>query len=242
MPSLYFLEVYMIHKPISDHVETNVCIEFEALFDIPFGILRMVRQKFNDPSIFEQYWMQADTYTLRCLLYERNYYNPIYAAMKDSEKDIESANEILSELMSPILYNTILSLSPPIAMYNMVSAMKDVKQTNTDILQYTVICKNDMQYNYLKEKLPNTKAIVTKKPFKFDLSPYHLIILERYENILRYCEDIMVSAKTIWIPEFWYNMDIEDRTMPSMEISILCGDINTILTYEPYNNFNKPVG
>lgn len=232
----------MIHKPVSDRVETNVCIEFEALFDIPFGIMRTIRDKFNDPSVFEQYWTQADTYTLRCLLYEREIYNPIYAAMKEDIKDRKYADKIYDDLHSEDFYNVVLNNSPPINMYNIVSAMDGVRKANGEMLYYTVICKNNIQADFLISKLPNIEYKITSKPFDFDVSTYNLIILERYENIIRYCKKRMVQGKVIWIPEFWYNMDTKDRTIPSMEISIFCGDVNIVQVYEPYNNFNKPLG
>ena len=222
------------------HYMVSVCIEFEALYDIPFGIIRTIQYHYNDPSVFLQRWMNYDNYTLRAVLYERDQYNPVLAAM--IKPDIAKADTILQDIYrSSFVYKTVLKHSPLISMANFLHQLIVLKSGNNgDILNYKVICKNEMQANKLKEDFRGVEYSLNG--FDFNVHPYDLIILEKYENILQYSKKKPVVGKQIWIPEFAYNMDQDQKDTPDLTISTLIGDVNKISTYEPYSNFNKPVG
>lgn len=235
--------------PISEIVKTDgyhtstICIEFEALFDIPFGIIQIIREKYFDPSVFESYWINADTYTLRCLLYEREEYNPIYAAMKTGIKDRDKANEILNDMnKDKSVYKMILDKSPAIAMFNILELIHGVFKNNPQMIEYVVLCKNRIQEKYIKSKIPDIITRIDNPPYTYRVEDYELIIVERYENMVRYAMNKGYKGHTIWIPKFYYNMELNDREMPSLGISTLIADLNIIQTYEPYNNFILPLG
>lgn len=224
------------------HYSTSVCIEFEAVYDVAFGIIRTIQKEYNDPSVFNQRWMNYDNYTLRSMLYERSEYNPILAAMIN--KDKTKADEILLDMYkSARVHKQVLSESPKTSIASFLKQILMLKYGNYgDIVNYIVICKNKTQAEKLDKDF-NMKVHSSIDGLDFDVTPYDLIILDRYEDILTYStHGKPIMGKYIWIPEFTYNMDRVHSDQPDMNISVLIGDINKIYTYEPYNNYKKPVG
>lgn len=222
------------------HYSTSVCIEFEAIYDTPFGIIRTINQCYNDPSVFLQRWMRYDNYTLRSVLYEREEYNPVLAAMINH--DIQKADTILKDIYeTPSAYKRVLDYSPIIAMGSFLHNIMVVKSgEHGDVINYSVICKNNMQVEKLKSDFPGVSY--STEGLDFNVHPYDLLILEKYENVLMYSKNKPIVAKQVWIPDFAYNMDLDKKDIPDLTISTLIGDVNKISTYEPYSNFNKPVG
>lgn len=232
-----------MRRPISESTKdgkTIKCgIEFECLFDIPFGIMRLIRDKYYDPKIFNRYWMIADNYTLRCFLYERLLYNPIYESLID--KDYKYAESLLKEITNTdTIYNQVLDLSPKINMFELARMHSVINDKGVGSI-CDIICKTNLQVKFIKKAIPNCKTRLVKN-FNIDLSQYDLLILERYLNIMEYIKHCDIENKTIWIPEFWYNLDKAEHTKPDLGVSVVVADTNKVSTYEPYNNFIKPVG
>ena len=230
----------------TDHKYTQtMCIEFEALFDIPFGILRVIRRSYNDPGLFKQHWMTCDNYTLRALLYDRPVYNPILPAM--IVKDQDEAKKLYEEMISNTdVYYKILENSPRIAMFNMLQSVDVIRsRSNSSVLDYTIICKSKQQEEYVKSfcLLESPRTIIVPD-FNINVNYYDLVIVEQYENILKYAKAVNkpVGGRTIWIPEFGFNMDTKETNKPSYYISLFLSEANKVCTYQPYINFTKPVG
>lgn len=223
------------------HYSTSVCIEFEAIYDVPFGIIRTIRNTYNDPSIFNQRWMKYDNYTLRTVLYERTEYNPVLSAMIN--KDKAKADSILMDFYKiPKAHREVLDNSP---FTNIASFLQNIMVVKSgqygDVISYIVICKNKTQVDKIKEDFPEVHT--SCDGLDFDVKLYDLIILEKFENILQYHKKHKsVMGKHIWMPEFAYNMDLQYTDRPDLAISTIIGDVNKISTYEPYSNFIKPVG
>lgn len=235
--------------PISEVVKTDgyhtstICIEFEALFDIPFGIMQVIREKYFDPSVFERCRNRIDNYTLRCLLYEREDYNPIYVAMNQEVKDRDKAQEIYKDMYDDKeVYKEVLDKSPPIAMINTIKLIQSVYTKNPEMIDYIVLCKDRLQQKHIKQYIPDVITRIDNPPYTYRIEDYSLMVLERYENIVRYTMNKGYKGHTIWIPKFYYNMELSDREIPSLEVSSLIADLNIVQTYEPYNNFTKPLG
>lgn len=238
------MAVPIVKIPIADtdsRYSMSVCMEFETLFDIPFGIIRTIAASYNDPNVFDQHWMTYDNYTLRAVLYERDTYNPILAVMKNSDR--EEADSLLQEMQKyKDVYESILNRSPMTSIYQLLEQIYAIKKSpNANIIDYTVICKNRYQEDFIKKQLGD-KVHTTLGGFTADIHMYDLIILEQYEDILKYPNNKTRAGKTIWIPDFAYNMDTKNKENPSFEISALVGDLNKVCTYEPYINYIKPIG
>lgn len=239
-------ELSNILKPSSSgskNYHTSVAIEFRALFDIPFGIIREILYEFNDPNVFDQIWMRYDNYTLRSMLYEREHYNPIRSIMLNEDND--SADDLYNQFMeNPEYYNKILQLSPITAIYPIIKNIVAIKNSdNGDMVDYIIICNNPVEDKFIKQSL-GTNINVTTRGFKTDLQIYNMIILERYENLLEYKNSQTLQEKVIWVPDFAYNMSKtrDHKIVPKVEVSTFVGIGNNICTYEPYINYIKPVG
>ena len=233
--SIFKLPINEVAKDSKQSI--SVCMEFETLFDIPFGIIKTVREFYYDPAVFNYYWMHVDNYTLRTFLYERRYYNPLFTASVGME--FEDAEQLLKEMYEDNdVYKKILDRSPKIAMFEFAER---ITQSTDHLLNLTIICKNKIQQAIINKSFKNITTRVVPN-FGIDLNDYDLIILERYDNMLKYSNIYRVENKAIWMPEFAYNMDKDKPDEPNLGISVFVTDVNKVSTYEPYNNFIKPVG
>lgn len=222
----------------------SVVIEFEALYDIPYGIIRTIRDFYYDPEVFKENWMKADVYNLRCLLYDRKIYDPILPALIDKDKSL--SKDLYNQLMmNKIEFNKIMSRSPKTAMYDVVDNLGSISEEHANITTVTILCKDKISYDWVKKnsKLKSVRFVLVDE-FKHNLNQYSLIILEQYEDIVKYttARNERIEGRTIWIPDYQYNMDLEDPSRPSTEISIFVAEFNKVATYTPYRNFIKPVG
>ena len=222
----------------------SIVVEFEAIYDIPFGILRHIREKYNDPDIFKKTWMEFDNYTLRSVLYERPTYDPILPALVIKDRNVSSDiyNQIISNSEA---YRRVLELSPATSIHKFLISVNEIADKNGLMLSYTILCKNQIQMDYLKKDPVLSNSIKILVPdYNFNLNHYDLLIVEQYENIIKYgvASHKPVAGRTIWIPEFAYNMDQKETNKPNYNVSVFVVNQNKVNTYEPYLNYTKPLG
>lgn len=222
----------------------SVVVEFEAIFDIPFGIIRTIGKYYYDPEVFKKHWMTFDNYTLRSVLYDRPKYDPILPALIVKDETV-SKNLYEQFMTDKEAFFRVMENSPYTSIWSFVLSVDQISDKNPNMTSCTIICKNQLQADWLSHlNLLTGVRVMVVSDYKINLNHYDLIVLEQYENILKYATTIgkPIAGRTIWIPEFGFNMDIKETNKPSYDISLFVAESNKVSTYEPYNNYTKPLG
>ena len=212
----------------------NILAEFDCIVDINYGILRLIQIKYNNSDYIKQHILDADDYTLKCILLERKEYNPLYIALKDDYRD--NAESLYNEIINNE-YNEVLKYSYGNALFGLMNVY-----INTEgAINVTVLCKNETQEQYIKKLNKNMKVIISEYK-DIDTSEYDSYFVEYYPNILKYGEST-IAGKSIFIPSYGYNLEdmlIADNEVPLIHISGIIGDVNKIYIVSPFSDFETP--
>ena len=207
----------------------NVLVDFEALVDIDYGIIRYIVREFKDSSYLLPHVVNATEYFAKCLLLIRENKNPLSIIFKKEYHS--SIDDILEELVNDeTKYKEILELSPPMAMFDVIQAYK----RTSGVIKCDILCKNSLQEQYIKRYEKDCKVIVSDS---VDTKQYDTIIIKTYANILKHKN---VQGKSIIICEYRYNQRKGFNLVLDPSIDVLISKINNTFLVMPYKNFKLP--
>lgn len=218
-------------------VHTKILIEFDALYDIAYGIIKYIKNNLNDESIFDQNVIMANNLTLLNMLHSRREFNPLYLALNDS---YTTDNELAESLYEEILekrYQKVLELSPKTAIFGLAKLYATVE----GFAGVSIICNKSIEEQFINE-LEDISTIIYSG-FDTDVNEYDVLFVNDYAHILKYHLKNPIRGKELIIFDSDYNMEPgRDDNMPLLSITGLVSDINIIKTVCPYTKFKPAKG
>lgn len=205
---------------------SNILVSFDSIIDTDIGLMRLIKSDYNTDFFYKSI-VDSPEYIWRDLLNRRNVPNPLSIIMDDeTDEEFEQCEELYNQFMEKE-YSKILDLSPTGALANIVKNNIYSK----DLLQLTVLCKNEMEKNILTVKdVQYHEAIIAERktiyPKKYE------VIAEK--NIWNYDEYIHLERNTLLVPDYRFNIfiipgyedtivlpqDIIDKYTPQNEIRV----------------------
>lgn len=218
----------------------RVVCEFSALFDIEYGIIKVIQEEFNikhnGEYVFNQYTLNSSNDSIKTLLLtdEDDDLAKLLTTGVEDEDRLNLAQYICNHMCTDSKwYHKAIDKSLRTSICKLAQIWS---KSNAAII--TVLCKNPLEQQIIKRSYPDFKTIVGDF---IDLSSYGVIYIRRFDDILRYQQAGTLSAKEIIVPTYWCNMQFDDRTKPKIAISYIIGTVNKIKTINPYGKFQLPV-
>lgn len=217
----------------------NGIAEFGSLFDINFGIVRLIRDKFNIKDglnyKLNQNVINGDNYFLRYMIYTMQVNDLSSILCTDDEDSKDFAKSLCKQIVdSDTYYIEALEKSPPTTIANLIKVYSD---TN-GIISTIILCRNNTEASFIKKSKINVRTIVGG--YNTILNPYDVIYVNEFSGILKYFINSKFEGKEIIIPDYWWNMDTTYPDKPMLEVASILGATNIIKTICPYKNFVLP--
>lgn len=209
---------------------SNILVSFDSIIDTDIGLMRLIKSDYNTDFFYKSI-VDSPEYIWRDLLNRRNVPNPLSIIMDDeTDEEFEQCEDLYNQFMEKE-YSKILDLSPTGALANIVKNNIYSK----DLLQLTVLCKNQMEKDILKIKdVQYHEAIISERklinPKKYE------VIVEK--NIWDFNEYIHLERNTLLVPDYRFNIFIipgyEDTIVLPQDIIDNFTPQNEIRVYNAY--------
>lgn len=191
--------------------DMNIFIEFDMLFDKDYGLIRTLVEKYKDSKYLNNEYLKHVSFKrLINDLLNQNERDPLKLAIangidysniyKDIEKD-ESFKKMIIDNSYPLK--------------KMISCMKYIMSLSLDdTYRITVCCDNEYELKRLDETKLKVNSIIYEN--NLDLSKYDCLYIKEGINIKSKYKN--VSQKHIYIANYNYNCNNENKSLPKNEI------------------------
>lgn len=205
----------------------TILIAFDMIADTEIGLIRMIKEKYNDESIFYPGILEMDDANLIYNLHMRKNDNPLFVAVKDDENQEQMDsyyNEFMEKEYDSILENSILT---PIL--KLISTFI----SSNGIVNVDILCKNKQEEQYIKriEGLEKCGVIIQDDYSKVDISKYDGIYIKVFKDILKFKN---LTTKTIFLANYKFNLKETDNDgievpLPEVSIEIVSSNVLKII-------------
>lgn len=205
----------------------SVLIPFNTIIDIDIGLLRVIKEEFNNDKYLYTSLLTADTNGLRQLLYEREEPNPLNFLLKDEW--LSSSDSLYSDFMDKSL-DKIIKKSSPNAIKSLVDTFFISKLVDIDIL-----CSNNYEKDHISKiyHKQNLSIIVESDYSNIDISKYDTIFIKVYQDILKFTN---LLGKNIYLLDYKFNINLDHNKniRPRIDIESLICQANQTILISPY--------
>lgn len=218
-------------------VNTRIVVEFDALYDLAFGVIKYIKNYANDVNVFDQNVINANGITLLNMLHSRRDYNPLYTALKEEyTSDAEEVQNLYDDIMKN-RYKEVLQNSIKTDIFGLIKLYCSVDW----LASIDILCNKSIEEQFISEIIDSCNIIYTG--FETDINEYDVLIVNDYTNVLKYYMNNPIRGKEIILFDNTYNMEPDrDDGMPLMKVSGFVSDVNRIKTICPYAKFQPAKG
>lgn len=180
----------------------NFLVAFNAIMDLDYAILRMIRQEYNDPTYIDQKIMNTNTKQIKELLLNRTDPNPVTICIKNKKTADNIYKEIMlkryNDLISPKKYMDVTGIFFLISVY-----------INLPNVHVTVLCASQKEADLVKRYHSKVNTLVLNDPsFEFDPAPYTDFIFKSVNDVLKFSKEF--KEKRIAFLNYRFNITVED--------------------------------
>lgn len=205
--------------------DNSLLVEFESIVDLDMAIYRYLKLNYLNNPILDQTIMTLDSDTdVISHLISRKHINPLETLMPNQKPETSKKlyytfmNDLESELLQLANAYDIFSL--------MLTFLNEASSVNIDIL-----CKNDIEREYIQKKAPNLNVIVSEK-MDINLSNYSALYLKYIYYFMQYQP---MMRKYVYVHMAGYNSDELHDTLNIQMVGIIAQD-NMVKTIDPYQH------
>ena len=197
----------------------SLLVDFDFIFDFDLAIFKYIKDNYSESKYVDKRLidLKSDAQVVYALINRKNT-NPLKMIMpKVDSKHLydDLMNNHEEELLS---YKTFYdSFYLMITYFNMVQS-----------IEITILCKNALESEYIKEKNNKFKTIIEPDKSKIDLTPYTIIYSKYYFDVMAYGE---IHGKYIYIASARYNYDTNGAVKSGL---LFYTDINIIKLMDLY--------
>ncbi len=192
---------------MNDNYYMDILIPFDLLVDTDIGVLKVIERDYNDDRYFnidrikDNDYNDLDDNTFYFLLTYRNYINPLYLITDEKMLSKEDIDDLYNQLLKE-KYIDILQLSKTTAIYNIFHYGM---MHNENPFKLTVLCKNELDVEYLKEINFKCKTIIINNKndlYKLNMNEYEHIYVKNIEDLSYFNK---MEMKNIYIANYRFN-------------------------------------
>lgn len=215
---------------------TNILITFNMLVDTDLGLLHIIKDKYNDPDVFDSDVLNLDEKILKGLLQMRPFRNPLMIIMKD--KNEEQADVFLKELMLTE-YENITRSSKPTTLIEVVKRFIDASAN----MRIEILCMTKLEAGIISNLMDDYpaatyKLIIQSEHADVDLSSYDTMFINYLDELLEF-DVATIDGKNIMVTNHYFNLNPEmfeeKRITVKDEYAVLFGSRNEFYTVSLYN-------
>lgn len=206
----------------SSHIK--ILVEFDAVIDMDLAMLKLVQEKYNNPSYINQDIMNLTLKEVKQALINRQVENPLSICIEDKSL----ADSIYKELVET-KYDEILDNHSPTGIMKVI----EIYRTKSDI-DVTVLCSNDREASIVKLYNPNINTTVQKHD-NINPKDYDVFFLK---NIIRvFVFNGKFEGKHIFILKYAYSLfkAPEGDYIPNPAIARVLYPSNRVGTIDVYD-------
>ena len=210
----------------------NLLVEFEFLIDLDIAIYRMLKEESNSSLLNKDIFSLKNEYNVIERFLYREHINPLEILLKADPDDVlDLYNNLITKDLDKLLKYAVAYET---------FALMITYLNNASSISITVLCENELQEQFIKKLNNRLYTIVVPSRDMINLDDYNIIYTKYFANILGYGS---FGGKHIYIANAAYNFE-KDFYIPSLEISALYTDVNTVHSMDLYRNIKyiwKPV-
>lgn len=210
----------------------NLLVEFEFLIDLDIAIYRMLKEESNSSLLNKDIFSLKNEYNVIERFLYREHINPLEILLNADPDDVlDLYNNLITKDLDKLLKYAVAYET---------FALMITYLNNASSISITVLCENELQEQFIKKLNNRLYTIVVPSRDMVNLDDYNIIYTKYFANILGYGS---FGGKHIYIANAAYNFE-KDFYIPSLEISALYTDVNTVHSMDLYRNIKyiwKPV-
>lgn len=207
-------------------------IPFDCIFDLDFGLLRLIRFKYFDTDIFSKDFFENNDSVVDILsrLYLREHQNPLLMILK--EQNVEVAQSLYDDFISK-RYEEIVNLSMSTEIFELIRSF-----LYSGEIKPTIVYRNEIELQFLKgihsiEKVNKISIDNLLKQDNFNL--YQQFFFKDIDNYyLNKLKDHIKSC-TVYIGGYKYCCNENDQILLNYNTGQLSMDKNSIVKIDIYN-------
>ena len=213
---------------------TSILITSKILIDMDIGLFNVIKDKYNDPTVFDTNILNLDDKLIKGLLQESEYNNPLMIIMK--EKDELQADAYYKELMLSE-YESIIRNSTSTTIINVIKKFIDSEAG----MRIDILCATKLEASIISNFMGNDyhpssyKFIIQSEREDVDLTVYDTLFIKYANDLLEFAN---VDGMNIMISDYRCNLDPkkyeEKEKTPKIEYAALYGTHNEFYTFTLY--------
>ena len=207
----------------------SVLIPFDCIINLDFGIIKTLKQKYNNPKFFLPKIFNNNDDFFRYSTISNENASIVDFYLRDEHRD--KANTIERQLFERE-YSQILENSEPTSILILAKHFMMVDGA----INVTILCKNELEQQYINRIDNNLKGTIDDL-YNMDLSIYDSIFFKNITDIAR----LNLEGKNLYVLGYKSNFEDDFKTLLK-SITDSVGDINIFYTVDVYQDLQKPVG
>lgn len=213
-------------------IGNNVLMPFNCLINTDFGIIKVLKEKYNNPEFMESFLVENDDNFYRLSTVINDNENIVNYYLKSNHLD--KADQIRKLLLEKE-YENILEHSEKTGIFTLT---KEYKIAGEGAIHPIVLCKNELEQQYIK-RLDNTMPTTIDDLYKIDLSVYDSIFLRDIVSAI----GLKLTAKNIFVLNYRFNFEDEYKTLLK-SVTSLVSDVNIFYNVDVYADtvLEQPAG
>jgi len=209
--------------------------DFHTVFDVDFGIMSLISEKYLDTGIFDKEWF-AEHCTRRKMLkvlYERVDKNPLIEPSLVEER--EEIDELYNSFFEDEeIYTDILQRAMPTELYNVI----DYAISSVDDIEVSIVCRNNLEVELLK-RYETTKKInkihllsdLDKKASSYKNKYTQIYVKTGDSEVLDFIDKTGTYTATVYLADYKFNSDMMKESNVIASILMEGNDVTTIDLY-----------
>lgn len=210
----------------------NVLFMFDAIINVDFGLLKLVKEEYNNPKFMMTNILANDDLSFRLMLLTSIDPNPLKIVLNDDSMDL--ADSLYSKFMNEE-YSKILNYSERNSVYDILSVYDTMSE---GAISTTILCTNEQQKQYIS-KFNHNLIVELSKIEEFDITEYDAIFVKDIRDLSSFNK---LEGKNLYILNYRSNFEDDEWTIPLKSMIAEYGASNIFNITDVYADLVKPVG
>ena len=212
------------------NLNLKIIADFEFVVDLDLAMFKFIRENYPDSPLINRDLLFFDIEGIVKALLYRNKMNPLEVIIPNQDTD-----DLYLEIMNK-KEDELLSYARAYDTFGLFITMLSV---GTSIKSITILCKNELEANYIKSLNPKLQIIVGNKE-DFNLAEYNVLYEKYIYNLMLYPD---LNGKQIYISNAGFNMQPDNMSCTNSVLTkciTISNELHTIDMYKSVKYRYKP--